>query len=134
MNAARRAVTLRPASCVADPAPIGKDGPVSPTPQDLGVQRAAELFKALSSPARVALLQLLAEPATVSSLVTSTGLSQPLVSQHLRVLRGAGLVVVTRSGREAIYSVADHHITHVIEDAVHHVLEPGASTDAHTAL
>ena len=107
---------------------------MSPTPHDVGVQRAAELFKALSSPARVALLQLLAEPATVSALVASTGLSQPLVSQHLRVLRGAGLVAVTRSGREAIYSVADHHITHVIEDAVSHVLEPATSTDAHMPL
>jgi len=107
------------------------------SPDGLGVQRAAELFKALSSPARVALLQLLAEPASVTALVHSTGLSQPLVSQHLRVLRGAGLVSVTRSGRESIYSVADHHITHVIEDAVSHVLEPTdktehASTDAHT--
>ena len=101
------------------------------SPDSLGVRRAADLFKALSSPARVALLQLLAEPASVTTLVQGTGLSQPLVSQHLRVLRGAGLVEVTRSGREAIYSVADHHITHVIEDAITHVLEPSGSHDTH---
>lgn len=105
----------------------------SSSPDSLGVQRAAELFKALSSPARVALLQLLAQPASVTTLVQGTGLSQPLVSQHLRVLRGAGLVDVTRSGRDAIYSVADHHITHVIEDAITHALEP-AQHDAPDAL
>jgi len=99
-------------------------GCVTSSPDSRGVQRAAELFKALSSPARVALLQLLARPASVSALVQGTGLSQPLVSQHLRVLRGAGLVNVARSGREAIYSVADHHITHVIDDAITHALEP----------
>jgi len=63
--------------------------------------------------------------------VQGTGLSQPLVSQHLRVLRGAGLVEVTRSGREAIYSVADHHITHVIDDAITHVLEPSGPHEDH---
>jgi DNA-binding transcriptional ArsR family regulator len=49
--------------------------------------------------------------------------SQPLVSQHLRVLRSSGVVVVTRRGREAHYAVADDHVTHVIEDAIAHVLE-----------
>lgn len=87
------------------------------------VVAAAELFKALSSPLRVTMLRLLSEPRTVSSLVTLTGISQPLVSQHLRVLRAADLVVVERHGREAIYRVSDEHITHVVEDAVSHARE-----------
>ena len=87
------------------------------------VVAAAELFKALSSPLRVTMLRLLSEPHTVSSLVTLTGISQPLVSQHLRVLRAADLVVVERHGREAIYRVSDEHITHVVEDAVSHARE-----------
>jgi ArsR family transcriptional regulator, zinc-responsive transcriptional repressor len=87
------------------------------------VVAAAELFKALSSPLRVAMLRLLSEPRTVGSLVTLTGISQPLVSQHLRVLRGANLVVVERHGREAIYRVSDDHITHVVEDTISHARE-----------
>lgn len=90
------------------------------------VVAAAELFKALSSPLRVTLLRLLGEPHTVSSLVSLTGISQPLVSQHLRVLRGANLVVVERQGREAIYRVSDEHITHVVEDTISHARETTA--------
>jgi DNA-binding transcriptional ArsR family regulator len=91
---------------------------------DQGVTRAAELFKALSSPSRLAILLLLAEsPSTVGGLVAATGQSQPLVSQHLKNLRTANVVTVERNGREATYSLADRHIAHVIEDAVSHSLE-----------
>jgi len=94
---------------------------------DQGVVRASELFKALSSPSRLAILLLLAKsPTTVGGLVTATGQSQPLVSQHLKNLRAANVVTVERLGREATYSLADRHIAHVIEDAVSHSMEvPG---------
>ncbi|KQR46061.1 DNA-binding transcriptional ArsR family regulator [Frigoribacterium sp. PvP120] len=93
-----------------------------------GLEAAAELFKALSSSSRLRLLRLLGEgEAGVSALVEASGLSQPLVSQHLRTLRAAGLVQVDRVGREAIYSVADLHVSHIVDDAVAHAGEqPGA--------
>lgn len=88
------------------------------------LESAAELFKALSSGSRLKLLRRLGEgEAGVTALVESSGLAQPLVSQHLRVLRTAGLVDVTRTGREAIYSVADLHVSHIVDDAVEHVGE-----------
>jgi len=91
---------------------------------DEGIAKAAELFKALSSPSRLTILQLLsAEPSTVSRLVSATGLSQPLVSQHLKNLRAANVVTVNRVGREATYDLADRHIAHVVEDAISHALE-----------
>lgn len=101
----------------------GRPGPDGPGPADQGVQRAAELFRALGTPARVTILRLLDQPTTVTALVQQTRLSQPLISAHLRVLRGARMVRVERVGREAYYSVADRHITHVVEDAVAHALE-----------
>ncbi|MBP2436036.1 ArsR/SmtB family transcription factor [Microbacterium amylolyticum] len=61
-------------------------------------------------------------------LFTTSNPAQPLVSQHLRTLRQAGLVSPTRSGKEVTYEVADHHVTHVITDALTHVREPA---DAH---
>jgi DNA-binding transcriptional ArsR family regulator len=93
-----------------------------------GLEAAAELFKALSSSSRLRLLRLLGEgEAGVSALVEASGLSQPLVSQHLRTLRAAGLVQVDRVGREAIYSVVDLHVSHIVDDAVAHAGEqPGA--------
>jgi ArsR family transcriptional regulator, zinc-responsive transcriptional repressor len=91
-------------------------------PEDLDA--AADLFRALSSSSRLRLLRLLAgESATVGSLAERSGLSQPLVSQHLRTLRNAGLVSVERVGREAHYSVADAHVAHIVDDAVLHVAE-----------
>lgn len=85
----------------------------------------AQLFKVLGNESRLQLLRLLgAEPRTVGALVTATGMSQSLVSQHLRTLRQAGLASAVRHGKEVTYSVADSHVTHVIGDALEHVHEP----------
>ncbi len=85
---------------------------------------AGELLKVLAAPARLAIVVELAEqPRFVHELVERLGMSQPLVSQHLRVLRGARLVAVERRGREAFYSLADQHVAHIVADAVHHSKE-----------
>ncbi len=82
---------------------------------------AGELLKVLAAPARLAIVTELAEqPRFVHELVDRLGMSQPLVSQHLRVLRGARLVGVERRGRQAVYSLADQHVAHIVADAVHH--------------
>lgn len=89
-----------------------------------GLEATAALFKALGSESRLLLLRLLTdEPATVGTLTARSGMSQPLVSQHLKTLRQAGIVTVARTGREAEYQLADHHIAHVVDDAIAHVLE-----------
>ena len=90
------------------------------------VVAAAELFRALASPLRVQLLLHLGQPWTVSQLVIAVGATQPLISQHLRVLRNSGLVTVMRRGREAYYVIADEHVGHVVHDAVAHASEPVA--------
>ncbi|MBF4595755.1 helix-turn-helix transcriptional regulator [Curtobacterium flaccumfaciens] len=93
------------------------------TPRE-DLESAAELFKVLASTSRLHLLCTIADGAlTVSGLVKATGLSQPLASQHLRTLRAAGLVEVTRRGREAEYSLADAHVAHIVTDAVTHTHE-----------
>lgn len=93
-----------------------------------GLAQAAELFKVLGNESRLWLLRLLdAEPVSVGFLVESTGLSQPLVSQHLRTLRQAGLVVANRAGKEVVYELADLHVAHVVADALAHVQEPTAA-------
>ena len=89
-----------------------------------GYRAVGELFSALSSPARAALVHRLTDgEQTVGGLVQALGLSQPLVSQHLRVLREARLVVTERRGREVAYSLADEHVAHVFLDAFHHTEE-----------
>ncbi|BCG94853.1 ArsR/SmtB family transcription factor [Mesorhizobium sp. 131-2-1] len=67
----------------------------------------AEIFRALADPTRRAVYErLVAGEMTVSELRTGMTVSQPAVSQHLAVLRGAGLVVERRAGRNAYYRAA----------------------------
>jgi ArsR family transcriptional regulator, zinc-responsive transcriptional repressor len=87
-------------------------------------EAAGDLLKVLAAPARLAIVMELADrPRYVRELADRLGLSQPLVSQHLRVLRGARLVRVDRQGREAAYSLADRHVARIVTDAVQHSRE-----------
>lgn len=84
----------------------------------------ADLFKALSTPLRVGIIELLLQrPRTVSELVADLEAPQPLVSQHLRVLREHCLVLGQRSGRETTYSLMDSHVAHIVRDAIAHTGE-----------
>ena len=90
-----------------------------------GLDGASELFKVLGNESRLALVWLLSqEPLTVGVLAERAALSQPLVSQHLRTLRQAGLVTSEREGKEIRYALADQHVAHVVLDAIAHVQEP----------
>ncbi len=97
---------------------------VAVSAQTKAFQAAGELLRVLAAPVRLAIVMELAEqPRFVHELVERLGLSQPLVSQHLRVLRGARLVGVERQGREAAYSLTDQHVAHIVADAVQHSRE-----------
>ena len=68
----------------------------------------AEVLKTLASPRRLEILHRLADgPREVGRLATDLGLSQPNVSQHLAVLRAAGMIEAEREGREVRYRLAD---------------------------
>ena len=89
-------------------------------------EAAGELLRALAAPVRIAIVTELARgPQCVHDLVDALGVAQPLVSQHLRVLRGAGVVRGARRGREIAYSLVDEHVAHIVADAVLHAGEPG---------
>jgi ArsR family transcriptional regulator len=68
----------------------------------------AEVCRTLSHPVRIAMLHLLAPgPREVGRLALELGISQPNASQHLAVMRAAGLVEAERDGREVFYRLAD---------------------------
>jgi DNA-binding transcriptional ArsR family regulator len=72
----------------------------------------AEVLKTLASPRRLEILHALARgPIEVGRLATLIGASQPNVSQHLGILRGAGLVEAVRDGREVRYELVDPDVT-----------------------
>jgi ArsR family transcriptional regulator len=86
---------------------------------------AADLLRALGAPVRLALIDVLAPgPRCVHELVDALGVTQPLVSQHLKTLRASGLVVAARDGREVRYRLADEHVAHIARDALLHAQEP----------
>jgi ArsR family transcriptional regulator, zinc-responsive transcriptional repressor len=102
---------------------------VSDTAQREGrdaLTRAVELFKALSSPIRLAVVvELGAGSRCVHELsdvleAAGQGVSQPLLSQHLKVLREVGLVTTTRRGAEVTYQLIDDHVAHIVGDAIRH--------------
>ena len=90
---------------------------------------AADLLKALASPVRLAsVVELCAGPRCVHELqaalkAAGREVSQPLLSQHLKVLRDAGLVTTTRRGAEITYTLADTHVGHIVNDAIRHSQE-----------
>src|SRR5438067_2072610 len=68
----------------------------------------ARIGKALSSPSRLEILELLAQgERTVESLASEIGLSAANASQHLQALKHAGLVETRRQGLFIHYSLAD---------------------------
>jgi DNA-binding transcriptional ArsR family regulator len=64
-----------------------------------------ETFEVLAEPNRRRILDLLLVERPVGDLVEGTGLSQPAVSKHLRVLREAGLVEVRPVAQRRLYRV-----------------------------
>ncbi|HKC27306.1 MAG TPA: metalloregulator ArsR/SmtB family transcription factor [Jatrophihabitans sp.] len=94
-------------------------------------EAASELLRVLSAPIRLAIITRLGRgPATVSTLTVELGHSQPLVSQHLRILRSARLVHAVYEGRERVYQLVDEHVAHIAADAIRHVVEPAAAPEA----
>jgi DNA-binding transcriptional ArsR family regulator len=76
--------------------------PDSLAARDLRLLR--DLYRALADPTRLRVCAILGEagPMPVNELSARFGLSQPLISWHLRVLRTAGLVETRPHGREKL--------------------------------
>lgn len=77
-------------------------------------QRSAAVARALSDPKRLCVLECLAESErSVSDLSREVGCQVPNMSQHLAVLRSAGLVTSRREGTNVFYRVADPQILEI---------------------
>lgn len=88
------------------------------------LHHAGEILRALAAPVRIAIvLQLRECQHCVHELVEALHLPQPLVSQHLRVLKAAGVVAGERSGREVLYRLVDAHLAEIVVAAVSHAEE-----------
>ena len=74
------------------------------------------MFEILADRSRRSILDLLREQErAVGDLVAATGLSQPGVSKHLRVLRDAGLVDVRAEGQRRLYRLRPEPLAEIEE-------------------
>src|SRR5919106_1112515 len=78
---------------------------------DASRSRAAALARAMADPKRLCVLERLAEgERSVSDLSRDVGCQVPNMSQHLSVLRSAGLVASRREGSMVFYRLADDRV------------------------
>ncbi len=87
--------------------------PPAPLPMDA----LADYFKVFSEPNRLTVLQTLRDgPLNVTAVVQRTGLSQALVSKHLKLLMIAGVVRRRPEGSLVFYEVIDPDIFRLLAD------------------
>jgi DNA-binding transcriptional ArsR family regulator len=88
------------------------------------VEVLAETFRVLGDPTRVRILDALSEgELCVCDIASLVRMSESAVSHQLRLLRHMRLVRARRAGRQAFYSVDDHHILELLRLAGTHVQE-----------
>ncbi|WP_085842677.1 ArsR/SmtB family transcription factor [Aeromonas caviae] len=87
----------------------------------------AETFRLLGDQSRLKiLLQCMHGSVAVGDIAEALDLSQSLVSHHLRLLRGARLVRGERQAKHIFYSIADQHVSQVLQDMAVHISEDKA--------
>jgi len=76
-----------------------------------------DVFAALASPIRRELLRLLRDegPSPVQQLAERFEMRRPSVSEHLKVLRDAGLVTERRSGRQRLYQLEAEPLRELVD-------------------
>ena len=67
----------------------------------------ATIFKVLSNPARIAILQYIStqEACICNDIVDEIGLAQPTISQHLKELKSIGLITGEIEGKRICYCI-----------------------------
>jgi DNA-binding transcriptional ArsR family regulator len=92
---------------------------------DREIERAVAFFAALAHEGRLRALLALSRgcPLSVGALAEACSMEQSAMSHQLRLLKEARLVTAERDGKSVLYSLADHHVAHVVGDAIAHVSE-----------
>jgi ArsR family transcriptional regulator len=79
-------------------------------------QQKAEILKALGHPIRFCIVEgLLKGESNVATMVECTSVPQPTVSQHLTILKNAGIIECQRDGNQMLYSVCSEEARKIID-------------------
>ncbi|PZC48821.1 MAG: ArsR family transcriptional regulator [Chloroflexi bacterium] len=89
----------------------------------------AEVFRALADPSRAKIVHsLLHQELCTCDLAAIVSLSEPGVSQHLRILRNLRVVKARRAGRRVFYSLDDAHVRELLSLSLSHLGHGAASS------
>jgi DNA-binding transcriptional ArsR family regulator len=94
------------------------------------------VFRAIAHPARREILMLLAKSdRSVKELTAEFDMSQPAISQHLKGLKEAGLVLSEKFGLEQRYRLTPRPLSHVLEwaDQYRRLIDPSGHSWSITA-
>lgn len=81
------------------------------------IEQISEIFKALAHPIRlrIACGLIKKKECNVSIMVEKLGVPQPTVSQHLNILKSAGIIIGQKKGTQVCYSVVDDTTVKIVK-------------------
>ncbi len=83
------------------------------------------LFKALGESTRIKIIRLLAhKPMYVCELEATLSMSQPRISQHLKILKHAGIVEDVKEGQRSVYSLNQNLLNASLSNFMSFLEEP----------
>jgi len=83
----------------------------------MNFEKYSEIFKALAHPLRlkIACGLMHKDECNVSVMVEKLGVAQPVVSQHLNILKNAGVIEAQRRGTKICYRLVSEEVKKIIE-------------------
>lgn len=89
---------------------------------DRYVSHLSAFFKVLGDDTRVKIIYMLSgREMCVNDIAVALGASQSAVSHQLRQLKMTGQVKARRDGKNIYYSLDDHHVMGILEEAMEHI-------------
>lgn len=96
----------------------------SATPDENTLIDLSELFKIFGDSTRIKILfTLLQGERSVNQIAADLNMTQSAISHQLRILKTSRLIKSERDGKLSIYSLADSHVTSILNQGLEHVNE-----------
>ena len=101
---------------------VQETNPPALAKSDKTFESAADLFRVMSAPMRLKIINCLCDgEKNVSYLLTKVNTTQPNMSQHLNTLYQAGILGKRRDGVQIFYRIADQRIVSICEAVCHDI-------------
>lgn len=93
-------------------------------PEEENLYALADLYKVFGDSTRIKILYVLGiEEMCVCDIAGLLGMTISAISHQLKILKQARLVKFRRDGKTVFYSLADNHVTTIINNGMNHIEE-----------